>query len=82
MAGVISAPHAAGFDKGNVHGTLAMLAAATAGGINRFVNVSSLAAREPKLSLYGASKARAACGVQNGPSGPSGEGSMGRPASG
>ena len=40
-------------------GTLAMLAAATAGGIHRFVHVSSLAAREPKLSHYGASKARA-----------------------
>jgi nucleoside-diphosphate-sugar epimerase len=36
-----------------------MLAAATAGGIHRFVHVSSLAAREPKLSLYGGSKARA-----------------------
>ena len=58
IAGVISAPKAAVFDKGNVEGTLAMLAAATAGGIHRFVHVSSLAAREPKLSLYGASKAR------------------------
>jgi nucleoside-diphosphate-sugar epimerase len=36
-----------------------MLAAATAGGIHRFVHVSSLAAREPKLSLYGSSKCRA-----------------------
>jgi uncharacterized protein YbjT (DUF2867 family) len=36
-----------------------MLAAATAGGVRRFIHVSSLAAREPKLSLYGASKARA-----------------------
>ena len=36
-----------------------MLAAATAGGVRRFVHVSSLAAREPKLSLYGGSKARA-----------------------
>jgi uncharacterized protein YbjT (DUF2867 family) len=36
-----------------------MLAAATAGGVQRFVQVSSLAAREPKLSLYGASKAEA-----------------------
>jgi nucleoside-diphosphate-sugar epimerase len=36
-----------------------MLAAATAGGVHRFVHVSSLAAREPKLSLYGASKNRA-----------------------
>ncbi len=58
VAGTISAPDAAGFEKGNVEGTLAMLAAATAGGVKRFVHVSSLAAREPKLSLYGASKAR------------------------
>jgi nucleoside-diphosphate-sugar epimerase len=59
VAGTISAPTAAGFEKGNVTGTLAMLAAATAGGVHRFVQVSSLAAREPRLSLYGASKARA-----------------------
>ena len=59
VAGTINAPNAAGFDKGNVAGTLAMLAAATAGGVRRFIHVSSLAAREPKLSLYGASKARA-----------------------
>jgi nucleoside-diphosphate-sugar epimerase len=57
-AGVISAPTAAGFELGNVAGTLSMLAAATAGGVRRFVHVSSLAAREPGLSLYGASKAR------------------------
>lgn len=59
VAGTISAPNAAGFEKGNVAGTLAMLAAATAGGVHRFIHVSSLAAREPKLSLYGASKASA-----------------------
>jgi len=59
VAGAINAPNAAGFERGNVTGTLAMLAAATAGGVRRFVHVSSLAAREPKLSLYGASKARA-----------------------
>jgi nucleoside-diphosphate-sugar epimerase len=59
VAGTISAPNAAGFDKGNVQGTLAMLAAATAGGVHRFVHVSSLAAREPRLSLYGASKCKA-----------------------
>ncbi|UUR07998.1 NAD-dependent epimerase/dehydratase family protein [Sphingomonas glaciei] len=58
VAGVISAPDAAGFEKGNVTGTLGLLAAATASGVHRFVHVSSLAAREPKLSLYGASKAR------------------------
>jgi len=59
VAGTINAPNAAGFEKGNVAGTLSMLAAATAGGARRFVHVSSLAAREPKLSHYGASKARA-----------------------
>ena len=59
VAGVIRAHSADAFEKGNVEGTLAMLAAATAGGLRRFVNVSSLAAREPNLSLYGASKAAA-----------------------
>ena len=59
VAGVISGQNAEIFEKGNVEGTLAMLAAATAGGVQRFVHVSSLAAREPKLSLYGASKQRA-----------------------
>jgi nucleoside-diphosphate-sugar epimerase len=59
VAGTISAANAAAFEKGNVAGTLAMLAAATAGGVRRFVHVSSLAAREPKLSLYGGSKAKA-----------------------
>jgi len=59
VAGVITAANAAGFELGNVAGTLAMLAAATAGGVRRFVHVSSLAAREPKLSLYGGSKYRA-----------------------
>ena len=56
VAGTISGRSAAAFEAGNVAGTLAMLAAATAGGVHRFVQVSSLAAREPKLSLYGASK--------------------------
>ena len=59
VAGTISGRSATEFEIGNVAGTLAMLAAATAGGIHRFVHVSSLAAREPKLSLYGGSKARA-----------------------
>src|SRR5205807_6605334 len=65
VAGVISAPDAAAFDHGNVGGTLAMLAAATAGGVKRFVHVSSLAAREPRLSLYGASKAKAEALVES-----------------
>ena len=59
VAGVLTASNAAAFELGNVGGTLSMLAAATAGGVRRFVHVSSLAAREPKLSLYGASKASA-----------------------
>jgi nucleoside-diphosphate-sugar epimerase len=59
IAGVINARDPSGFQRGNVDGTLAMLAAATAAGITRFVHVSSLAAREPKLSHYGASKAKA-----------------------
>lgn len=57
VAGVINAPDAAGFEAGNVTGTSAVLAAAEKAGIGRFIHVSSLAAREPKLSAYGASKA-------------------------
>ena len=59
VAGVLKARDAQGFEAGNVSGTLAVLAAATASGTKRFVHVSSLAAREPRLSLYGASKAKA-----------------------
>jgi nucleoside-diphosphate-sugar epimerase len=59
VAGVITGQTPATFERGNVEGTLSMLAAATAGGVRRFVQVSSLAAREPKLSLYGASKREA-----------------------
>ena len=58
VAGVINAPDAAGFEAGNVAGTVAMLDAAKSAGVKRFVHVSSLAAREPQLSMYGASKAR------------------------
>lgn len=56
IAGVVNARDAAGFDVGNRRGTLAMLHAAESAGVERFVHVSSLAAREPKLSVYGASK--------------------------
>ncbi len=59
IAGIVNAPDRAGFDAGNVAGTAAMLAAAKAAGVARFVHVSSLAAREPQLSMYGASKAEA-----------------------
>lgn len=59
VAGVVKAFDRAAFEAGNVTGTLQLLAAATAGGVHRFVHVSSLAAREPDLSLYGSSKAKA-----------------------
>lgn len=59
IAGVVNAPDAAGFEAGNVTGTANMLAAAKEAGIRRFVHVSSLAAKHPELSMYGASKALA-----------------------
>lgn len=58
VAGVLKADEA-GFEAGNVQGTAAVIAAAKASGTPRLVHVSSLAAREPELSRYGRSKARA-----------------------
>jgi uncharacterized protein YbjT (DUF2867 family) len=58
VAGVINARDKAGFEAGNVTGTAAMVEAAHLARVDRFVHVSSLAAREPDLSMYGASKAR------------------------
>ena len=55
VAGVVNSD-AATFDKGNRVGTIAMLNAASNTGVKRFVHVSSLSAREPQLSNYGASK--------------------------
>jgi nucleoside-diphosphate-sugar epimerase len=59
VAGVLKTRDAAGFELGNVEGTKLLLAAAQAADTRRFILVSSLAAREPRLSLYGASKAKA-----------------------
>ena len=59
IAGVVNAPNVAAFETGNVTGTANMLSATKAAGIQRFVHVSSLSAREPQLSAYGASKAKA-----------------------
>jgi uncharacterized protein YbjT (DUF2867 family) len=59
VAGVVNAPDAAGFDAGNRVGTANVAAAAKAAGVARFVHVSSLAATQPQLSAYGASKAAA-----------------------
>ena len=59
VGGVVNAPDAAGFEAGNVTGTLNVIEACLAEGVQRFIHVSSLSAREPDLSVYGASKARA-----------------------
>lgn len=67
VAGVVNAPTRAGFAAGNVDGTRAIVEAAARMGVRRFVHVSSLAAREPGLSLYGWSKAEAERVVQASP---------------
>lgn len=59
IAGVVNAPDRAGFVAGNIDGTRAIVEAAQAAGIRRFVHVSSLSAREPELSVYGWSKRQA-----------------------
>ena len=59
VAALINAPDRAAFEAVNVAGTAAMVDAARRAGVRRFVNISSLAAREPELSDYGRSKARA-----------------------
>lgn len=64
VAGVVNAPDRAGFEAGNVAGTLAMIEATRDAGVRRFVHVSSLSARAPELSVYGWSKARGETLVQ------------------
>ncbi len=59
IAALTNTPDPNDFEAANVTGTQAMIAAAKAAGLRRFVFVSSLSAREPKLSAYGASKAKA-----------------------
>ena len=59
IAGVVNAPDVQGFEEGNVRGTLELVEAAVAARVPRFLFISSLAAREPHLSAYGDSKARA-----------------------
>jgi uncharacterized protein YbjT (DUF2867 family) len=58
IAGVVNSPDVAGFDTGNVRGTLNVVNAALDAGVSRFIHVSSLTAREPQLSAYGGSKRR------------------------
>jgi uncharacterized protein YbjT (DUF2867 family) len=58
IAGAINAPSRAGFEAVNVGGTASIVDAARKGGVRRFIHISSLSAREPKLSNYGWSKAK------------------------
>lgn len=64
VAGIINAPDRLGFHAGNVAGTIAIAAAARAAGVRRLVHVSSLAAREPRLSHYGWSKAESEAAIE------------------
>ena len=59
IAALTNTPDPTDFEAANVTGTQAMIAGAKRANIKRFVFVSSLSAREPKLSAYGASKAKA-----------------------
>ncbi len=59
VAGLTNAPDPAAFEKANVEGTRTIVDIANAREVSRLVLVSSLSAREPKLSAYGASKAKA-----------------------
>lgn len=65
VAGVLKGRRAQDFERCNVEGTRSLAAAAEQAGVRRFVHVSSLAAREPQLSLYGASKAKAEAVVRD-----------------
>ena len=59
IAGLTSAPDPAAFTPANVAGTASVIEVAKAAKVKRLVFVSSLAARSPDLSAYGASKAEA-----------------------
>jgi nucleoside-diphosphate-sugar epimerase len=57
VAGIVKARHPADFQVANVEGTRLVLAAVSeAAPMARFIHISSLAAREPHLSPYAASK--------------------------
>ncbi len=59
VAGLTNTSDPAEFEIANVTGTANVLAAMTEAGVKRLVFVSSLSARKPELSVYGASKAKA-----------------------
>ncbi|MEK6638743.1 MAG: NAD(P)H-binding protein [Pseudomonadota bacterium] len=65
VAGVVNTLDRAGFAKGNIDGTHAVVRAAQKAGCRRFIHVSSLSAREPALSNYGWSKSEAETVVAN-----------------
>lgn len=54
--GLVVAPHRADFFRVNTHATQALASAARDAKVNRFLFISSLAAREPQLSAYAKSK--------------------------
>ncbi|GAA4643246.1 NAD-dependent epimerase/dehydratase family protein [Pontixanthobacter gangjinensis] len=56
IAGLTNTPDPAQFEIANVTGTAALIDATKAADIKRFIFVSSLSARKPDLSAYGASK--------------------------
>ena len=56
IAGVIGALSREHYFAANEEGSQAVAEAAVGNGVKRFVHISSLAAREPELSIYGASK--------------------------
>ena len=65
VAGLTNSPDPADFHEANVVGTQKLLEACRTARAKRFVFVSSLSAREPRLSQYGHSKAEAEAIVQS-----------------
>ncbi len=61
LAGVVKAPDAATFMRGNALASGRLAACAARAGVARFVHVSSLAARAPTLSTYARSKHESEC---------------------
>jgi len=56
LGGLVAAPRAQDFERVNTAGTERLAAAAERAGVARLLYMSSLAAREPRLSAYAASK--------------------------
>jgi nucleoside-diphosphate-sugar epimerase len=65
IAGVIGALSRGDYFVANEQGARAIAEAAARNGVKRFVHISSLAAREPQLSVYGASKNAGETEVEN-----------------